>query len=87
MPTFDDAFESTAGPRSGGGSRDRLTAAQHSPVVEFTAPHHDLTPFLSMASQLGARTLYIETSVFDPDPDEVSDPPQFLLQHVGRCVD
>lgn len=44
----------------------------------------DLPGFLSLAHQLGARALYLQSETFDPDPDEVNDPPGRLLEHRGK---
>ncbi|SCL36300.1 hypothetical protein GA0070624_5515 [Micromonospora rhizosphaerae] len=72
-------------------------ADQHTMVVVPAVPTHDLGPevqlepdvldlpgFLNVAHQLGARALYVQTETFNPDPDEVTDPPARLLKHRGK---
>jgi hypothetical protein len=72
-------------------------AEQHSLVVVPAVPAHDIGPevqlhpdaldlpgFLDVARQLDARALYVQTETFDPDSDEVTDPPPKLLKHRGN---
>jgi hypothetical protein len=72
-------------------------ADQHTMTMVPAVPAHDIGPevclepdvldlsgFLDLAHQLGARALYLQTETFRPDPDEVSDPPARLLKHRGR---
>ncbi|PPA60411.1 hypothetical protein [Micromonospora chalcea] len=44
----------------------------------------DLPGFLTVAHQLSARALYLQSETFQPDSDEVSDPPARLLKHRGK---
>ena len=72
-------------------------ADEYSMTVVPAVPAHDIGPevclepdvldlpgFLNLAHQLGARALYLWTGSFDPDPDEVSDPPARLLERRGQ---
>lgn len=72
-------------------------ADEHAMTVVPAVPAHDIGPevclepdvldlpgFLTVAQQLGARALYLQSETFAPDPDEVSDPPGRLLKHRGK---